>query len=106
MCVLVPQELRVWDLRDQDCLQVMQHFGKLGTQVPYAYCLNRHNSLLLLATSQLGVLEPSSGGEFFASREISSHSKPLCAALYNTNFNQVGWVGWGEGEGLRDERRR
>ena len=85
----------MWDLQDQGCLQVLQCFGKLGTQVPYAYCLNRHNSLLLLATNQLGVLEPSSGGEFFGCRDICSHSKPLCAALYNANFNQVRWAGLG-----------
>lgn len=89
----------MWDLQDQDCLQVVQRFGKLGGQAPYAYCLNRHNSSLLLATNQLGVMEPSSGGEFFASRKISSHSRPLCAALYNANFNQVSGNGGRGAEG-------
>ena len=79
----------MWDVQNQTCLQVCHRFSKLGQQAPYAFLCNPHNSLLLLATNRLGIMEPSDGGELFTCREIVSHSKPLCCALYNANFNQV-----------------
>ena len=44
----------------------------------------------MVGTNQLGALEPSLEDEPLSGRvEVMSHEKPLCAALYNENFNQV-----------------
>ena len=89
LSLLHVQELRVWDMQDQVCLQSSHRFDKLGAQVPEALYIHPQNALLLLATNELGVLEPSEGGDFFVSHEVHSHSQPLCAALYSEHFSQV-----------------
>lgn len=46
--------------------------------------------MLLVGANQLGALEPSLSDEQLGGKgDIVSHEKPLCAALYNENFNQV-----------------
>ena len=84
------QELRVWDIQDQLCVQSCHRCQPLQPHLPTAFFLHPHTGVLLVGSSQLGALEPNLDDEQLNMRgEVVSHEKPICAALYNENFNQV-----------------
>ncbi len=86
-------ELRVWSIEHQLCVQNCRRCQLLLPHPPAAFYLHQRTGSILVATNEIAILE-SSQCEEQVSRgalrgEITSHEKPLCAALYNENFNQV-----------------
>ena len=54
--LLLPhQELRVWTLQDQLCLQICHRLQQLGPQPPSAFFLHPHSGLLFIGTNQVKV---------------------------------------------------
>jgi WD40 repeat protein len=79
---------KVWDLRDQSCIQTIARLQSLGTAPVSLMFYNTHNHCLFMAASQVGILEPNNS-EITEYCSTTSHEKPVLAALYNSNFNQV-----------------
>eukprot|EP00795_Rhopilema_esculentum_P000823 gene823-10565_t len=83
--------IKIWDMRDQLCIQTIPsrlvHIG--STPVTTAHYNPKHMTLVLGGTS-LVVLDKRAKIDYAAGDdEVTSHCKPLCAALYNDLFNQV-----------------
>jgi len=83
------QEFRVWNIGDYKCVQVRK-FNTLHPKCPIALYIHPHTEVVVGATGNLGVLEPSSDyHEKYVCGRAYSHSRPLCGALYNDVFDQV-----------------
>lgn len=82
------RSLRVFDLRDQTCLQ--QVSGRMIKFDPFPISACFYNAALrtiLLAANQIVMLEKREEDEGFF--EALSHNKPVVAALYSKVFNSV-----------------
>lgn len=53
----IHQELRVWDIQDQLCLQSCNRFQPLAPQLPSAFYLHPASGTILIGTNQVSVLE-------------------------------------------------
>ena len=53
-CSSPSQELRVWDIADQVCLQSCHRFQQQHPQPPSAFFLHPHTGTLLIGTNQAG----------------------------------------------------
>nr|XP_014350913.1 PREDICTED: WD repeat-containing protein on Y chromosome-like [Latimeria chalumnae] len=83
------KNIRVWDLREQVCLQsIPNRYIPLGRFPITSVYYGRTQNILVCASVSLGILYGSIE-QMEESQVVTSHSKPLCAALYNTNFKQV-----------------
>ncbi|XP_018413289.1 PREDICTED: WD repeat-containing protein 49 [Nanorana parkeri] len=78
--------LRVWDVHHQVCIQrIAGIFPKtLEFQITFFF-YEPHGRLLLSFNNQLAVLEMKSE----ASKQVTSHEKPVTCVLYNSTFKQV-----------------
>ncbi|XP_062516095.1 WD repeat-containing protein on Y chromosome-like isoform X2 [Corticium candelabrum] len=79
--------VKVWDLRGQLCIQTMSRFQSLGPAPISGLFFNEHNRTIVIAASQIGVLDGNSCDH--SDGHITSHDKPIRVALYNENFSQV-----------------
>ncbi|XP_028518792.1 WD repeat-containing protein 49 [Exaiptasia diaphana] len=81
--------IKIWDMRDLCCVQTIPSRSLLRGPHPISslyYSSKLH--CILVGTNQFSVLE-GKNEEPSEEREIASHTKPLCAALYNDLFDQV-----------------
>ena len=95
------QELRIWKIGDQMCMQIINRCHALLPHPPTAFFVHPYTELVLIGATQLGALEPLDvdDREQLLKEKAISHEMPLCAALYNENFNQVREGKGGEGRG-------
>ncbi|KAK3740293.1 hypothetical protein QZH41_018524, partial [Actinostola sp. cb2023] len=81
--------IKIWDMRDLCCVQTIPSRSLLPGPHPISsiyYSSKLH--CILVGTNQFSVLE-GKNEEPSEEREVASHTKPLCAALYNDLFDQV-----------------
>ena len=71
------------------CLQIINRCSALAPHPPTAFYVHPYTEVVLIGTTHLGALEPLVDDDQFAGDRVVSHDRPLCAALYNHNFNQV-----------------
>lgn len=88
------QELRIWSIQHQLCVQSCHRFQPLLPHAPTGFFLHPCAGIVFVGTNQLAALESVLDDEQLAGgmgnrREVVSHDSELCAALYNENFNQV-----------------
>ncbi|MGH0140357.1 UNVERIFIED_CONTAM: hypothetical protein FKN15_048107 [Acipenser sinensis] len=84
------KNLRVWDLDDCTCLQnIHSRNMNLGRFPISDIHYNKETNTLSLATFLIGVLQGAIEDAEASFKGLTSHEKPLCAALYNSNFKQV-----------------
>lgn len=90
IAVIFLQEFRVWNIGDYKCVQIRK-FSNLHPKSPTAIYVHPHTEVVMVATGNLGVLEPSSDyHDRYVCDRAFSHNRPLCGALYNDTFDQVG----------------
>ena len=86
----VMQEIRVWNISDQTCLQIINRCHPLLPHPPTAFFVHPFTELIMIANSRLGALVPTTKeDDYQKSIGEKTHDRPLCAALYNENFGQV-----------------
>ena len=79
----------MWNFGDYKCVQVRK-LSSLHPRCPTALYVHPHTEVVMVGTGNLGVLEPSCDyHDKFVCDRATSHSRPLCAALYNEVFDQV-----------------
>ncbi|XP_078507944.1 EF-hand calcium-binding domain-containing protein 8 isoform X7 [Lissotriton helveticus] len=84
------KNIRIWDIRDHMCLQsILARNIPLGRSPVSAVYYSNSKNMLICTTYEIGVLRASSEAMEFSGKILTSHSEPLCAALFNSNFNQV-----------------
>ena len=73
------------------CLQIINRCHSLMPHPPTAFFVHPYTELVLIGATHLGAMEPLvvEDREQYAIERAFSHDMPLCAALYNENFNQV-----------------
>ena len=82
------KNIRVFDMKDQTCVQQLSgRVVKLGPWSISSMCFNPATQKLVLATSQLALLER--GEEDERVIEVYSHHRPITSALYNKVFKTV-----------------
>lgn len=82
------KSIRVFDMKDQTCIQQLSgRVVKLGPFSISTICFNPVTQTLLLGTNQIAMLEKHFEEENRI--EVTSHNKPIFAALYNRTFRFV-----------------
>ncbi|OWF37797.1 WD repeat-containing protein on Y chromosome-like [Mizuhopecten yessoensis] len=82
------KSIRVFDMKDQTCIQQLSgRVIKLGPFPISTVCFNPGTQTLVLGTNQLAFLEKHFEEE--NTIEVTSHNKPIFAALYNKTFRFV-----------------
>ena len=83
--------VKIWDTRDHCCIQTIpSRLTDIGSHPITTVFYNKKLQTLLLGSNMLAVLEKKSRWEASnTDDEPTSHTKPLCGALYNDLFNQV-----------------
>ncbi|XP_030623629.1 WD repeat-containing protein on Y chromosome-like [Chanos chanos] len=85
--VSVDKNVRVWDLHRHECVQnIPPRDIDLGRGPISIVCYNYYTKTLIMATHKFGLLSHDMDGQLHTK---TSHEKGLCAALYNSNFQQV-----------------
>ncbi|XP_071485402.1 WD repeat-containing protein on Y chromosome-like [Diadema antillarum] len=81
--------IKVWDMRDQTCLQNINPRNiTMGQHAISTICFHAKTGSLILGTNQIALLEHKwevEGDE----DEMTSHNKPITHCLYNSLFSQV-----------------
>ncbi|XP_059569036.1 EF-hand calcium-binding domain-containing protein 8 [Alligator mississippiensis] len=84
------KNIRIWDLLDHFCLQsIPSRSISLGNCPIIGVYYNELNNVLICTTTSIGILYAAAELMEGSGSEITSHDQPLCAALYNKNFQQV-----------------
>ncbi|KAK3091806.1 hypothetical protein FSP39_022754 [Pinctada imbricata] len=82
------KNIKVFSMKDQTCVQQLSgRIVKLGPTAISSVCFNPATQKLVLATSQIEILERSEEDEKCI--EVYSHRRPVTAALYNPVFKTV-----------------
>ncbi|XP_077864869.1 WD repeat-containing protein on Y chromosome-like [Saccoglossus kowalevskii] len=83
------KQIKVWDIRDQSCLQTIAGRNvHIGPHHINTVCYNARTGTLIIGTNTLSVFErKAEEGEDGA--EPTSHNNTVTIALYNSLFNQV-----------------
>ncbi|KAK3580718.1 hypothetical protein CHS0354_005723 [Potamilus streckersoni] len=82
------RSLRVFDIRDQTCLQhISGRIIKLNQLPVSAVFFNPAMKAIILASNTIIMLEKPEEDQYMA--EVVSHNKPLVGALYNKNFKTL-----------------
>ncbi len=74
------------------CLQIVNRCNTFIRHPPSAFYVNKTSELVLIGSTHLGALQTSTDDDYEQDLQIDrnvTHDHPLCAALYNHNFNQV-----------------
>nr|XP_014334863.1 PREDICTED: EF-hand calcium-binding domain-containing protein 8 [Bos mutus] len=87
-----PQNIRVWDMQDYQCLQSFcgKHFALGHCPITSIYFHKEDNSLIC-STYSIGILKGylETQGPGRAEEKTTTYSTPLCAVLYSKVFKQV-----------------
>ncbi|KAL5018967.1 hypothetical protein ScPMuIL_004689 [Solemya velum] len=82
------KSIRIFELKDQSCIQVVSgRTVKLGFLPVSSLLFNPQTETLILATNQMVLLNRDDGEERFS--DVLSHSKSVVGALYSKTFNVV-----------------
>ncbi|XP_060083672.1 WD repeat-containing protein on Y chromosome-like [Ylistrum balloti] len=82
------KSIRVYDMKDQTCVQQLSgRVVKLGPFPISTICFNPETQTMLLGTNQIAMLEKHFEEENRI--EVTSHNKPVFAALYNKTFRFI-----------------
>ncbi|KAL9972869.1 hypothetical protein ACROYT_G019251 [Oculina patagonica] len=81
--------IKIWDMRDLCCVQTIPARSLLpGPHLISSLYFNSKSHCIFVGTNQLSVIEGKSE-EPSEEHDITSHFKPICAAIYNDLFDQV-----------------
>ncbi|XP_068720558.1 cilia- and flagella-associated protein 337-like [Montipora capricornis] len=81
--------IKIWDMRDLCCVQTIPARSLLpGPHLISSLYFSSKSNCIFVGTNQLSVIE-GQREEPTEEKDISSHCKPICAAIYNDLFEQV-----------------
>ncbi|XP_022093005.1 WD repeat-containing protein on Y chromosome-like isoform X2 [Acanthaster planci] len=81
--------VKVWDMRDQTCMQnINPRSINMGPHSISTVCFHAKTGSLILGTNQLALLEHKWETDT-EDDDVTSHNRPITAAIYNHLFNQV-----------------
>ncbi|XP_033640138.1 WD repeat-containing protein on Y chromosome-like [Asterias rubens] len=81
--------IKVWDMRDQTCMQnINPRSISMGPHSISTVCFHAKTGSLILGTNLLALLEHKWETDV-EDDDVTSHNRPVTAAIYNHLFNQV-----------------
>ncbi|XP_038078621.1 WD repeat-containing protein on Y chromosome-like isoform X2 [Patiria miniata] len=81
--------VKVWDMRDQTCMQnINPRSINMGPHSISTVCFHAKTGSLILGTNQIALLEHKWDADA-EDDDVTSHNRPITAAIYNHLFNQV-----------------
>ncbi|KAK7877891.1 hypothetical protein WMY93_031462 [Mugilogobius chulae] len=87
VCIHDDQTVCVWSLQSRNCLQKVKQEEDIGSGLISAVYYGLQNNELIMANTEIGILL-GRGTDLFKEM-LSSHTKPVCGAIYHNIFRQV-----------------